>query len=375
MARLPQGVTKRKNGLFEKRFTVDGKRYSVYGHTTKELAEKEQKKRKEIEQNLNQSLQGITLNKYFERFLNQKRGYVKSTTIYKYQRVYESRIKADLGNKKLKTLTKVKLMDYQEKLLKDGVSPDYINYIFVVLKSVFASALTDEIIIKNPLIGTKKLKSQKDKASDTIHRALTEEETKLFLNQLRATQNWYYEIYALMVNTGMRLGECLALEWSDIDNINEVIHITKTLTVAEDGSITVGEPKTKTSKRDIPITDNIKTLLKSQRRKYNMLAESGELKRNIIFPSVRGNYIDKTTIGRNIDIIVKQLQEQGHKIEPFGSHALRDTFATRFIEQGGQPQTLKTILGHSSLAMTMDLYAHVLPNTKAEEMKRIVIAI
>ena len=375
MARLPQGVTKRKNGLFEKRFTVDGKRYSVYGHTTKELADKEQEKRKEIEQNLNQSLQGITLNKYFERFLNQKRGYVKSTTIYKYQRVYESRIKADLGNKKLKTLTKVKLMDYQEKLLKEGVSADYINYIFVVLKSVFASALTDEIIIKNPLIGTKKLKSQKDKASETIHRALTEEETSLFLNQLKATNNWYYEVYALMVNTGMRLGECLALEWSDIDNINEVIHITKTLTVAEDGSITIGEPKTKTSKRDIPITDNVRVILKSQRKKYNLMAECVDLKNNNIFISVRGNYIDKTTIGRNIDIIVKQLQEQGYKIESFGSHALRDTFATRFIEQGGQPQTLKTILGHSSLSMTMDLYAHVLPNTKAEEMKRIVIAI
>ena len=58
-------------------------------------------------------------------------------------------------------------------------------------------------------------------------------------------------------------------------------------------------------------------------------------------------------------------------IEHFSAHALRDTFATRYIEQGGSPQVLKTILGHSSLAMTMDLYSHVLPNIKVEEMKRI----
>ena len=52
-------------------------------------------------------------------------------------------------------------------------------------------------------------------------------------------------------------------------------------------------------------------------------------------------------------------------------HVFRHTFATRAIEAGMQPQVLKTILGHSSLAMTMDLYSHVLPDTKADEMEKI----
>lgn len=52
-------------------------------------------------------------------------------------------------------------------------------------------------------------------------------------------------------------------------------------------------------------------------------------------------------------------------------HTFRHTFATRAIEAGMQPQVLKTILGHSSLAMTMDLYSHVLPDTKAQEMEKI----
>jgi integrase len=58
-----------------------------------------------------------------------------------------------------------------------------------------------------------------------------------------------------------------------------------------------------------------------------------------------------------------------------GEHLTRDTFATRYIEQGGSPQTLKTILGHSSLAMTMDLYSHVLPNTKQKEMDNLKIVL
>ena len=49
--------------------------------------------------------------------------------------------------------------------------------------------------------------------------------------------------------------------------------------------------------------------------------------------------------------------------------------ATRYIEQGGNPQTLKTILGHTSLAMTMDLYSHVLPNTKQKEMDNLKIVL
>lgn len=60
-------------------------------------------------------------------------------------------------------------------------------------------------------------------------------------------------------------------------------------------------------------------------------------------------------------------------MEHFTAHALRDTFATRYIEQGGNPQTLKTILGYSSLAMTMDLYSHVLPDTKRKEMNQLKI--
>ena len=85
--------------------------------------------------------------------------------------------------------------------------------------------------------------------------------------------------------------------------------------------------------------------------------------------------INHGAVNRNIRKILSGLREHGTVMEPFTSHALRDTFATRYIEQGGNPQTLKTILGHSSLSMTMDLYSHVLPNTRQEEMNRIVIEI
>lgn len=375
MPRLPQGVSKRKDGLYQKRFTVEGKRYSVYGRSTKELIDKELEKRKEIESGLNQSKTNVTLNKYFQEFINQKQGYVKPTTIYKYQSVYNARIKQALGNKHLKAIDKAFLLSFRDGMIKNEVSYEYINYVFVVLKSVFTNAVADEIILKNPLQGIKPLKSEKKEASETIHRALTEEEQKEFMEYLRNEKEWLYELFALMLNTGMRCSEALALTWSDIDYINNVIHVDKTLTVNASGQVVVGTPKTAKSKRDIPMNDNIRQILKSQRKKYNLLAEIEEVSINHVFISTRGNIVDKRTVGKHLERCIKKMNEQGFTIEKFTSHALRDTFATRFIEQGGTPQTLKAILGHSSLSMTMDLYAHVLPNTKAEEMNKIIIAI
>lgn len=77
------------------------------------------------------------------------------------------------------------------------------------------------------------------------------------------------------------------------------------------------------------------------------------------------------TMSLCIDNVLKRLRQQGIEIERFTHHAFRDTFATRYIEEGGNMQTLQKILGHSSLAMTADLYAHVLPNTKQQEMQQI----
>ena len=72
-----------------------------------------------------------------------------------------------------------------------------------------------------------------------------------------------------------------------------------------------------------------------------------------------------------INRIVKRIQTDGHDFPRITPHIFRHTFATRAIEAGMPPQVLKTILGHSSLAMTMDLYSHVLPDTKAAEMEKI----
>lgn len=129
------------------------------------------------------------------------------------------------------------------------------------------------------------------------------------------------------------------------------------------------------SNRDIPLTETIKDVLKSQKQKqqrYN--GNLSKFSRNI-FENLYGGVVYNASVNKAISETIKRMNADGIDIEHFSAHALRDTFATRYIEQGGSAQVLKTILGHSSLAITMDLYSHVMPNTKQKEMDNIIIAL
>lgn len=137
-------------------------------------------------------------------------------------------------------------------------------------------------------------------------------------------------------------------------------------------------PKTHSSKRDIPMLDNVYALLKKQKKmqgEARLLAgsewEPAAGLENLVFTTCTGAPIDKGYLKSSIDSIVKNINNAGILFEHISMHTFRHSFATRCIEMGMSPQTLKTILGHSKLSMTMDLYAHVLPDTKAEEMQKI----
>ncbi|MDE5823947.1 MAG: site-specific integrase, partial [Lachnospiraceae bacterium] len=243
------------------------------------------------------------------------------------------------------------------------------NTVLKMLKVVLNDAVQDAVIGKSPAEGIKALKDTDTKAAETYHRALTEQEQKDFMQEM--AKDYYYELVSLLLCTGMRSGEAAALTWDDIDYKQNVIHITKTATFNEDGTATIGSPKSEAGKRDIPLNDTIKGILLRQRKKQGSIVQI----ENRVFTAVYGGIIHNHAINRAISDALARLEEQGKPIEHFTAHALRDTFATRYIEQGGNPQTLKAILGHNSLAMTMDLYSHVLPNTKQKEMDNLKIVL
>lgn len=367
MARMAAGVRKRSDGTLEKRFSVDGRRYSVYAATTKEITRKEQELREQIQAGTYTRNSNITLDKYFYEHMKRKQGNIKGSTYAAHVNYYKNQISPVLGSTKVRNIERRQIYELRERL-KKNLAPSTGALVISILKECLYSAIKDEIIIKNPADGISI--TVEYKTAETAHRALTEEEQKEFMNVLKG--NYYYEFIALMLCTGMRQGETAALTWKDIDYKKNVIHVKRTITKTENGKTTTGTPKTKTSTRDIPINNSIRDILAMQKEKTKIVPiHNGQY----VFVTPRGEIVSNIVTNRAIKQTLSQLEQQGKHIEPFTSHALRDTFATRFIEQGGNPQTLKTILGHSSLSMTMDLYAHVLPNTKQQEMDNLKIVL
>ncbi len=373
MARLPQGVVKRKDGLLQKRFTLNGKRYSIYAHTLDDLTQKEQDKRLEIASGMYKANKTITLDNYFEDFVSHKAKSIKGNTLYNYKTLYYKHVSPTLGKYKVKDIEKRQCKDLQNSLFEKH-SETTVNRALLVLNIVLNAAVSDDIISKAPTQGLKAIRQSKQKATKTIHKAMTEQEQSDLLQQLRNENAFYYECICFMLATGMRVGECTALTWSDIDYKKNVIHVTKTLSKDINGHKIITSPKTECSIRDIPMNDTIKGILKEQRKKYLLLWQAnGNKMENRIFTTPYGDIPTSQPVSNEITKAIKHLNETGNPIQRITCHGLRDTFATRYIEQGGSPQTLKTILGHSSLAMTMDLYSQVLPNTKQEEMNRLKI--
>ena len=368
MARLAAGVRKRADGTLEKRFTKDGRRYSIYGKNAKEISQKEQEIRKKIEAGMYTDNRNLTLDQYFDEWLTGKRNGAKGNTLKTYKNYYCKHISPQIGSRKIQQIERREILNLQRDI-SENLAVTTCNGVMRTLKVVLNDAVHDDIIVKNPADGIKALK-ETEKATETYHRALTEQEQEDFMREM--AKDYYYEFVSLLLCTGMRIGEAAALAWSDIDYKQNVIHVTKTVTFNEDNTMSIGSPKSEAGKRDIPLNETIKGVLSSQRKKLGNILPMND---DRVFASVYGGIVNNHAINRAISGALARLKEQGKPIEHFTAHALRDTFATRYIEQGGSPQTLKTILGHSSLAMTMDLYSHVLPNTKQKEMDNLKIVL
>jgi len=382
--RLPKGFAYiADKGLYKLSFTYDKKRFAVYGQTQKECEAKKAEREELLKDRMHIDNQNITLSKYFDIWIIEQSKEVKDSTVYNYKKSWKH-LEKHLGKRKLAELNKLDVLQMQDKMMKDS-TPNNVNRVTRLLKQILNSAINDRIINYNPCNSVKRLKDSKPKAVNTIHRALTENETRLFFQN--ATECHYYNLLRFLLITGCRIGEATALHWFDISFDRKEIYIKRTVSKVSNKEYRLSDsPKTSSSNRIIPLTDELKEILQKQKAQNSFLFGKGC---SIVFPNSKGTLAYYNTVNACIANIIdninhpKEKDENGEMkprkvslnlIQPFSAHAFRDTFATRCIEQGMQPNTLKALLGHSSLKMTMDLYAHVMPNTKQQELEKIKFA-
>lgn len=381
MARLPVGFSKYKDGL-RYQFTIDQRRYSVYGKTKKECKEKEDAKRKEIEAGTYKKADKLTVSEYFDRWIEAKTGTVKETTI-RTDKILLNRIRDTMidkagnrfGDLKLTAVEVQNVRDLQKALrkelktkdkngkevLRNGMSTRATNDAIYLLKQVYKTAIEERAVIYNP-VSVKPLKRTEAAAKDTIHRALTVKETNAFLSA--AAESWYYNLYVFLLNTGCRIGEAGALMIGDVST--DVVKVCRTITRTECGGYEIGkEAKTAAGRRTIPLNDASKKAWNDQKNVAQML--NGIVTIGVpVFRAPRGGLLKSANVNADIAKICKTAD-----IETFSVHAFRDTFATRCVESKMDVNTLMQIMGHTDVQMTLALYAHVMSERKQEQLNAV----
>ncbi|MCP1148540.1 MULTISPECIES: site-specific integrase [Bacillus] len=272
----------------------------------------------------------------------------------------EKNIIPHLGQNKLGQLKRIDYQRYINNLLNK-----YAKSTVQTIHSIFCSAINKAVeleMLTHNKYSNISIKKDSNVNDDKIN-YLTKDEVSIFINAAKKSRFHHYIIALILLRTGIRKGELIALKWDDIDFNQKTIRINKSR--SEHG---VKLPKTKSSIRTIAIDDTLITELK----KYRTWQKKNKIKYgiayqepNFLIASPNGKDIGTFGINKAIDSILSKTNL--HHITP---HGLRHTHAIMLLESGVDIKTVSDRLGHATINMTADVYLHVTKKHETESVLR-----
>lgn len=381
---LPQGITLRKDGRYQARYTFQGKRHTIYGHDVKEVQKKLRDVKYEMDHGIFAKPDKIKVDDWYKTWSEvYQKNKIRKTTFQTQNGLYNYHVKGTIGNLLIQSVRVEHIQKLINDLNKEGYAHSYIARIRNFLNSMFNQAYKSEIILRNPVSHTTLPQEKEFKE----RRVLTRYEQEVFFKCVEGNQ--FETLFYLGFSTGMRISEILGLQWDDVNFADNEIKIIGSLSKVSGEEYEKTLPKTKNSNRTVPILPEIMKRLKSHkieqmeyRLKCRGILQPVKGLEDLVFISPAGRPLARTTIFGNLKRIVddmnhyERMMARKENREPivfeyFATHTMRHTFATRALESGMPPKVVQEILGHSSIKITLDLYTHVLPETKTEEIKKI----
>lgn len=381
-----KGESRRANGDYNYRWTdEDGKHRSIYAKTLEALREEEDRIAKGREAGLKTEARYVTVNDMFELWVQLKRG-LKDNTFQNYQYMYRMFVEPDFGQKRISGLRKSDVKRFYNTLVDErGLAVSTVDSVHTVLHQVLDMALDDAYIRSNPSDNVLRELKQAHAFGETKRHALAQAEQDLFLNYLKGSEQYrhWYPIFAVMVGTGMRVGEATGLRWCDIDLEAGIIDINHTVVYYrhENGRChyNIHRPKTKSGTRKIPMLDAVRRAFMEERRNQ---IESG-IRCNVtvdgytdfIFLNRNGQNHHQGTLNKalrriirdcNYDVLSKNMKRPV-LLPHFSCHTLRHTFTTRMCEAGVNVKVIQDTLGHSDVSTTLNIYTDVTHELQRKE--------
>lgn len=308
----------------------------------------------------------MTVDAWYEYWMSNKKRQVRYNTIRNYTDRYHRNIQPVIGSKKISSVSTIHCQMIMNKMADEGYANSTIQQTRITLYNMLEYAYLNDVIIKNPC--SKLVKSNIGKDAKK-REALTIEAQRIFSKVLEG--NAYEYQYRFLMQTGLRTGELVGLKWSDVDWEKRTLTITRSMEYRHSiGEWKIGEPKSKTGYRTIPLTPEAIEILKLQKKKNQSIEIMPLEWREFIFLCRKGTPVKNSTY----DTMLRKLCDKAG-LPYFSMHILRHTFATRCIEAGMKPKTLQTIMGHANISITMNLYVHTTDDEKQREINRIADAL
>ena len=245
--------------------------------------------------------------------------------------------------------------DFVNKTFK--VAPVAYVYSVSIVKNTLDYALRLGMIESNPMLYVIKPKKQAS-ISDKHDNFYNKDELKKFLDVAKDTSLKKYTLFRLLAFSGIRIGECLALTWHDLNYKNNTIAINKTLARTNNG-IKIQTPKTKSSNRVISLDTETMQVLKmwqlEQRKQLLKLGINAMNKHQLIFSNSKNSFIIVPTVR----LAIKQIAKKAG-IYPITTHGFRHTHATLLFASGMDIKQVQARLGHSNVQTTLNIYTHAM---------------
>lgn len=358
---LKTGESQRKDGGYDFRYyDSKGKRHSIYAPTLNELREKESAIQKLLLQGINYTASATTVIEQVNKYLMTREGLSYNT-----QRSYEyviEKIKAcAFADWPIRDVKSSDAKCWFSLLSKSGLGYWSIQQIKGVISPAFEMAVEDEVLNKNPFdFSLSKVVQPPKKSKEAL--SYTQQKTLLSAFQTNPSYSSRYELIAIMLGTGMRVGELTGLTFNDVDMDNKLIHVNHQLHYNYKRGLYITAPKSESGNRTLPMSDMVYSCFKAAiaNRRFVIDEPSVDGYTGFIFLTKRGNPDYVSLIQQAISAVVKDHNRNypDNPLPHLSPHILRHTFCTNMIHSGVSVKQTQYLMGHATASVTMNVYAH-----------------
>lgn len=352
-------ITQLSNGLWQARITLDGgQRKAYYGKTRQQAAAKLTAALRDHERGLPIVGEKQTLQQYLTHWLEVIRPRLRPHSFTRYEEAVRLHIVPTLGRTPLAKLSAQQLQRLYSAKLVEGQAPASVARLHAVLRRALNEAMRMDLIPRNPATLVTAPRVER-----TEQQVLTPAQVRVLLNAIE--EHPLQAFFTLLLMTGMRRGEALALHWADTHLDEGYADVKYTLDYGKGGHYTFAPPKTERSRRRVPLNATAVAALRRHRAQQLLqrlaLGEAWS-DEDLVFTdelgrALRGNHI----LQRQFAPLLKETGLPAIRL-----HDLRHTAASLLAHQGVHITAVSQLLGHSSTSMTLDIYSHVFPDTQRD---------